>query len=392
MTSRRSITSATGAASDASCRFEPGADAGAMAEGDKIHEILEQSMGFSRDPSVDRDSRALTSEQVAELCQKMGSPLEPEELDEAMDVMDSSGSGSVTMLQFEAWWNSMVQTWLLGKSPDVAGSEFHALVPGGAVISRQCSVLGDSPADPNDPSVRLRLGPNADAYAMFCEFDEDCSGGLDPDELFALAKKMGLSKSMTKKKMKKVFKQLEHVEHGEPQGFVTFDSFADYYNTTQERIRRAKVRYVKELFNAADKDGNGKLDKQEFCRLAVKAQLGLDPPFNVEKDWAMCKKTTARVSDGSEPEVNYSSFEKWWRERLGISAPLLPVLPEHIVGQVEEAARFDMRRRQTEAAREGKQVSGAGKFLWGKHPSGPGPHAPRAGRSSGRCCDRGCSR
>ena len=389
-----------------------------MAMADRMHEVLEQSMGFSTSTRANRDSRALSREQVSELCRKLGRPLEPPScVDDAMDVMDSHGSGSVTMSQFEAWWKSRDAP----DPPDAAGSEFHALVVGGAVhfshsfslvyqniltflslsltfLSCLChslkflsflscfaqqvaqQTLAASHADPDDPTVRTRLGANADAYKMFCELDEDGSGGLDEEELFHLSKRMGISKSLTKKKLKKVFQELEFVEHGEPQGFVTFEGFADYYNTTQERLRRAKVRYVKELFKAVDKDGSGRLDKEEFGRLAAKAQLGLDPPFNLETDWAKCKKTKD-LHDSSEDEVNYSSFEAWWRERLGISAPMLPVLPEHMVGKVEEAARFDMKQRRNEAAKQGKDISGTGvKYQWGKPPPGPAPHPARPGK------------
>ena len=106
-------------------------------------------------------------------------------------------------------------------------------------------------------------------------------------------------------KMAAVFSELEC------DGSVGFDAFAGWYNASQEKLRRAAVRRVKEAFNSLDADGSGRLNKSEFGKLAAKAKLHLDPPFSLEADWKQCKKVKQEGIEDAEEEVNYASFEAW---------------------------------------------------------------------------------
>jgi Ca2+-binding EF-hand superfamily protein len=326
-----------------------------------MHEIVEQWATFDAVGGLEKDTLELGEEKIKELARRMGSPLDnKDDFDAAMVIMDTNGDGHVTIYEYEAWWIAKEQ-----RQASPAG-EFTALVTA-------TNDAGAREIDPDDdPLLKSRLGANAAAYKMFCELDDDGSGGLDEEELFNLTKRMGLLRSSSRKKIKKIFKELERHDAGEPQGYVTFESFAGWYNTTQERLRKAKVRQVKELFSLMDKDDSGRLSKQEFGAFAIKAQLGLDPPFDLDTDWAKCRKVKESL-DEAEEELNYNSFEMWWRERLGISSPSLPVLPEHIVTTVEEAARTDHRQRAAAAKKEGKEYT---EYKWGQGE----PGVTRAGK------------
>ena len=97
------------------------------------------------------------------------------------------------------------------------------------------------------------IGPNAEAYRVFCELDEDGSGGLDLGELTNIYAKMRLPE-LSKRKLASLFADLEKTEFVDGSvvrlGYVTFEAFAGYYNATQERERRLATRRVKEIFQA----------------------------------------------------------------------------------------------------------------------------------------------
>lgn len=196
---------------------------------------------------------------------------------------------------------------------------------------------------------------NQDAFRWFCELDEDDSGGLDFDEFFQLVKKLGLKNG--KKQMKKIFGSLDPLE----KGFLTFPEFAEWFNAFLEKQRRTVTRAVKEIFNKIDKEGSGFLNKEQFGLLAEKAKLQLDPPFDLDSDWKRCKTNKALGDKSEELVLKFGGFEAWWKERLGIDEPDIPVLPEYMVQKIDEASLLGRRRAEREQALHGRR---SGKILW----------------------------
>ena len=87
---------------------------------------------------------------------------------------------------------------------------------------------------------------------------------------------------------------------------VSFVQFVKWFNDKKENHMRNVRRKLKEVFESIDEDGSGSLNKEEFAKLARRAQksLTLSPPFDIEKDWDMCDKVTKNyvslsIFDGS---------------------------------------------------------------------------------------------
>ena len=102
-------------------------------------------------------------------------------------------------------------------------------------------------------------------------------------------------------------------------------------------------RTVKEIFEKADGNRGGTLDKEEFNGVCEKAKklLGLTV-FDLEKEWASIKKVPARSEEAfgeEEEEISFSAFEAWWKDRAGIQEPDIPVLPEYMVMRIAEKAK-----------------------------------------------------
>ena len=225
-------------------------------------------------------------------------------------------------------------------------------------------------------------GANEEAYEMFCELDADISGGLQSDELLELTHRMGLD--LSRKQIKRIFCDLATDQNGEHE--VLFDRFAAWYNNTREHSRRSVVRQVRETFNAFDSDSSGKLNKQQFGRLADKLSannlLKLPrAPFDLDADWKRLegswKKPLAHKEgeDSSEFRLGFSDFERWWKARLGIQDSNIPVIPEYMAQKIEDASMFGVdgkrRQRPMELKRAGRDdLSGKqqrmrnGKELW----------------------------
>eukprot|EP01048_Picozoa_sp_COSAG05_P028779 COSAG05_NODE_9116_length_646_cov_1.197441_3_plen_111_part_01 len=109
-------------------------------------------------------------------------------------------------------------------------------------------------------------------------------------------------------------------------------------------------RLVKDLFQSADKDNSGVLDKDEFAELVERtnkdsslpmvtpeadAERSVDPTeptahtFNLDAAWENIRKVPFR--EGKEMGVSFPGFEAWWKDRVGIDDPDIPVLPEFMV-------------------------------------------------------------
>ena len=120
-----------------------------------------------------------------------------------------------------------------------------------------------------------------------------------------------------------------------------------------------------------DKDGSGRLEKEEYALLIKKSKLKLEPPFDLDADWALCKKVQTNLEGElgghQRDEVTYHDFEQWWKGRLGIDEADIPVLPESMVSKIAEAAARDEKRRiqNGEVCEVAGQPGGrSGKALW----------------------------
>lgn len=68
--------------------------------GDEAHdEVFETFKAFDRDGSGSIDRAEL-----ARLLEALGQPIDDEELEIALDVIDANGSGRVSWSEFKAWW------------------------------------------------------------------------------------------------------------------------------------------------------------------------------------------------------------------------------------------------------------------------------------------------
>ena len=176
-----------------------------------------------------------------------------------------------------------------------------------------------------------------EAWECFCDLDVDNSGTLDRKEVSALAKKLAMP--LPGRKLDRAFHDM--CNSGPTQtSTVSFDAFLKWYTAAKETERREMRRAVRDVFIQVDRDRSGRLNKKEFALLATQAKslLQLSPPFDLESDWNLCTK------GGGLLEVSYPAFENWWKERLGVEIPDIPVLPEFMVETVNELSALELRR------------------------------------------------
>ena len=62
-----------------------------------------------------------------------------------------------------------------------------------------------------------------------------------------------------------------------------------------------------------------------------------------------------------ELSVTYPRFELWWKERLGIDYPDIPVLPEYMVQVVSENSVLEMKRSRQARLEKRRQSYGDSK-------------------------------
>lgn len=112
---------------------------------------------------------------------------------------------------------------------------------------------------------------------------------------------------------------------------ASFHDFAQWWARQQAIARRDMRRTVKELFEGADDDNSGILDKEEFGGLVMRANkdralpvVGMArlgdaaaasdesraPDFDLEQAWAEIRKVP--YSEGKQLGVNFAGFEAWW--------------------------------------------------------------------------------
>ena len=198
---------------------------------------------------------------------------------------------------------------------------------------------------------------------IFKELDVNDSGTLEKEEVTELIRRLHQRK-MTKSDVAKAF------AHMDPNGTgaVHLHSFRDWYFNAREIQRREFRHVVKGTFAELDVDGSGRINKAEFARLmrVVKDTLRLDPPFDLDKDWEMV--TDRRGMDNEAVhDITYNNFESWWKERLGIDLPEIPVLPEFMVQRVSESAMRNLKRTNSMRPagwNNGDSGPRSGRLLW----------------------------
>ena len=78
------------------------------------------------------------------------------------------------------------------------------------------------------------------------------------------------------------------------------------------------------------------LTKEEFGQALANSKIQLDPPFDLEADWAKVKKTRTGQWPYIVSEVSYRDFANWFSNRLQMEQQEIPVLPEYLVAKIEE--------------------------------------------------------
>ena len=128
------------------------------------------------------------------------------------------------------------------------------------------------------PGVNIGIPGITTAWYWFQLLDADNSGVLEKDEVKRLGQRLGLqwtrrqlNKSYDEMCLAKPFSEISNPQqrtatpatkassHG-----VDFRTFAQWWSRYQAVARRDMRRTVKELFQKADRDGTGILDRQEF--------------------------------------------------------------------------------------------------------------------------------
>jgi Ca2+-binding EF-hand superfamily protein len=208
------------------------------------------------------------------------------------------------------------------------------------------------------PDIKLwMVKENDQAWVWFRELDDDASGFLDPNEVKALCSKLNVKI----RDFKAMWAELDE----DNSGTVAFPEFVRWFNDRKAKERREQRLAVRDLFEKTDKDRSGGIGKDElrtFYRKAKRRLNLVDPPFDLDKDFAMMSTGTGN-SDIPEfdEQVTFHMFENWWKERTGIVDVTIPVLPEFMVYQIAEVgALYDRRNKVDIASQKGRR----GKELW----------------------------
>eukprot|EP01043_Picozoa_sp_COSAG02_P010971 COSAG02_NODE_397_length_23124_cov_439.255635_13_plen_965_part_00 len=221
------------------------------------------------------------------------------------------------------------------------------------------SILSSPKPDPSPTlpdGVDLSTPGIETAWLWFQEMDTDNSGEMDMREVAALTERLGMK--VGKRAVKRAF----HEMNVDGKGGVTFVDFVKWWNTQQAIARRDMRRVIKELFEEADDDRSGILEKDEFARLVDRANnnLGLpalfaggpnDPDsdskerFNLEQAWKEIRKVP--FAEGTKVGVNFAGFEAWWKAKSGATEPDIPVLPEFMVLKINDRVRHEYASKKT---------------------------------------------
>lgn len=309
----------------------------------------------------------LTMSGAIGLAAELGIVLMDDEEDalDALSEMDQNGDGTIDPIEFEEWFKKQVlssRVAPLEEQASLAATVAHGLSSGAfaqevqreaARVQASTGTVTTVPADKQEKDDRPAnaYGTNAVAWAAFTKLDEDESGTLDRRELGQLI--ASLNMKMSTKDLDKHFDKMDPMDTG----FISFDSFCVFFNAIKAKERRKLIRKLKERFHKADVRDTGLLRQGEFERLVNDSHILLDPPFDREEDWQSCRKTRTGTFPNFTYELDYASFEAWYKERLGIDDPNIPVLPEFMVQKIEEAAFYGQSRNKwTGQTRSGREL------------------------------------
>jgi Ca2+-binding EF-hand superfamily protein len=215
-------------------------------------------------------------------------------------------------------------------------------------------------------------------WAWFLEIDHDRSGVIEFSELCSLGKALGLEWS--KRRLRKAYEEMcQSTPFGNREG-VTFEDFAAWWARYEVMRRRDVGRVIKELFQNADVDGSGILDKEEFSGLLQRAnaeksirrhaiqlpkrfltpgtnagggsprgsftgggsfrgraaeggkelayatasnEVVEEADFELEGAWEEIRKIPLDA-EGKVLGVNFAGFETWWKLKTGMIDPDIP--------------------------------------------------------------------
>ena len=155
---------------------------------------------------------------------------------------------------------------------------------------------------------------------------------IDRDGFDALCNKMGLK--LTNAQRNSAFKTLDTKEGEQKDGMLDFAMVHHWLRAARGSQLRETRCLARTLFDMADSDKSGFLDKAEVIQVEERLRrrcpdVVLDPPFDPDADFAM-------MDADSQGVVSWNEFEGWWMTRTGDDEPTCPVLPESIVSKIDE--------------------------------------------------------
>lgn len=143
---------------------------------------------------------------------------------------------------------------------------------------------------------------------------------------------------------------------------ISFGSFVQLYNLRMGAQRRQLRVDVKALFEKLDANHSGTLNKQQLAILVrrCKKQLGLLPPeFELERDWGYLTSDSPPTDlDNPSLGVSWKEFERWWKNRCGLTEADTPIIPEYFTRQLKDnticphadLAKYNRKRRPLETS------------------------------------------
>ena len=211
--------------------------------------------------AADKDeSGVIDREELRLIMKELGNPLSPAQLDEAMAIMDSDGSGEIDFVEFSAWWSKLSSTQRLrAKGQD----------------------------------------PQAEYYReMFRKADTGGEGYLTREELRVLMTELG--RPMADHELDTAMRYMD--EDGG--GTVDFDEFQKWFLWLLDGDLS-----VRKIFDSMDTDGSGMLDHEEV-KAAVK-RLCTERDGEELSDEQLQEAIQLMDVDGSG-SVDFDEFSMWW--------------------------------------------------------------------------------
>ena len=120
---------------------------------------------------------------------------------------------------------------------------------------------------------------------------------------------------------------------------ISFGSFVQVYNMKMGAQRRLHRLDVKAVFEKLDHDHSGEINKEQLAMLVKQSKkwLALLPPvFNLEQDWAyLTSENPSTDPDDETVGVSFREFERWWKNRCGMTEVDAPIIPEFFTFQLQ---------------------------------------------------------